>query len=170
MNNKGFTLTETMVSIAIFLIIVMAVFMVFTSGKNTWFSGSAYTQAEQDLRKAKEWMAKEVLEARASTIEIGESNDEITFDIPVSVSESGSITWQNIRYYLNADTGQLRRQLVDDEDADEKVLANNVESVAFGQPDLTDSTIIRVTINTLRQDLKGRPMRSSVFFDLDCRN
>ncbi|MFH0731896.1 MAG: prepilin-type N-terminal cleavage/methylation domain-containing protein [Candidatus Omnitrophota bacterium] len=167
--NKGFTLLETMLAIAIFTIMSSAVFLVLTSGHNSWFSGSAYSEIEDDIRKSIQWMTRELQEARLSSITIdSEDNSVIDFEMPVSVSDEGTITWQGIRYYWNEDENQLIRQLT--ATGEEKVLANNIEVLSFEQPDLNDLGVVRVTVRAFTNDLKGREMRSNVTFDVTCRN
>lgn len=162
-NNRGFTLLEMMVVIAIFSIIMAAVFLVLATGRNTWLSGTAYIQVQQEVRKSKEWIVKELSQGRHSTVAITAGGSTVDFQIPLNVNEGGGITWQQIRYTLG---GLNNRQLLRNEGANIKVLANDITAVNFAQ----NLQLINVSITANKQDIRGRVFNSVLTFDIKFRN
>lgn len=161
----GFTLVETMVVVFIFLVIISAVFTVLGAGRNTWLSGTTYIEVGQELRKAKEWIMKELEQGRYFTVAITNGNI-IDFQIPLNIAENGSITWQAIRYSIG---GLGNRQLLRTVGAEVRVLANNIDSVTFvidgGNPRL-----INVAITASKQNVRGETINSDLGLDIKFRN
>ncbi|UCH12242.1 MAG: hypothetical protein JSW18_05360, partial [Candidatus Omnitrophota bacterium] len=116
-----------MVATVVLLIILAAIFMVLSTGRNTWWASTTRIELNQELRKAEEWISKELRQGRSDVDAVsitGDYNEKISFQIPSSVSDAGVITWQGIEYYLSGN--QVIRK-----DSTTKVLANNINSLTF---------------------------------------
>ena len=53
---RGFSLVEAMGVVMIMIIVLAGVFAVLGAGRNTWFSGAAYVDIHQELRKVRDSM------------------------------------------------------------------------------------------------------------------
>lgn len=163
-NKRAFTLVETMVATFLLLVILAATFMVLSTGRNTWWSSTTNIELHQELRKTEEWISKELHQGRRATLGItGDNNEIIDFDIPLSVSDAGVITWQGVQYYI--EDNQLLREV----DGNIKVLANNINSLAFAQ-DSSNPQKITVSVTASKKDKRGRLTNASIYFDIKLRN
>lgn len=170
----GFTLLEVMVTLLIFSIIAAAMFLVLSSGRNTWFSATTYVEVQQELRKAKEWVTKELCQAKNSTLVMPDStlignmihSDEVNFEIPLSVADGGDVTWQQIKYYL---TGTGNKQLLQDVGGNIKVIANDIDLIDFAR-EQDKPQLIYITITASKQDIKGRTISSALNLKIKFRN
>lgn len=166
---SGFTLTETMLVLAVFTIMLSAIFTVLTSGTNSWHTGATYGDIQNDIRQAKEYISKDLLQGRFSTLAISGSN--IDMDIPASVASGGYITWKHISYYVGGDNNT---QLFRNEAGLAKIIANNISLLSFAQGiselGVPVPHLVTISITAAKQDVRGRPMNAVSIFDICLRN
>lgn len=173
-SRKAFTLLEVMVTVLIFSIIAAALFMVLTSGKNSWLSGKVYTEVQQEIRKSREWVTKELSQARNSTLQMPGSyitgnvihSSSIIFQVPLNISDGGGVSWQAVTYYLG---GLNNKQLLRDINGDIKVIANDIVSVDFAR-EQDKPLLIYVTITAAKQEPKGQSANAVLKLKLKFRN
>lgn len=163
----AFTLIEIMVSVSILLVVLAAIFMVLSTGRNTWWSSTVSAEVHQEVRKAEEWISKELRQGIRTSINIPVSEDSIAFRVPSNVSNGGVITpSQVITYYLG---GLNNSQLLRSVGGNINVLANNIQPPVFHQ-DLDDPQIIEVTITANKNDYRGRSISATLDFKVKLRN
>jgi prepilin-type N-terminal cleavage/methylation domain-containing protein len=86
-NQKGFSLIEMMVVVAILGVIVLALVTFFTGGTKSWVAGQYQLTAQRNARQAMDRMVREIREG--NNFAIGAGNDSVTisylssFDIQV---------------------------------------------------------------------------------------
>lgn len=160
----GFTLIEMAVSVVVFLVLLSATYAVMGAGQNSFFTGSASVDLQQELRKFKESGIRDLIQGREATSNIT-NQDTIDFAIPANVIAGGFITWQNITYWHEPDLRQILRT----PPVGGKVIANNITALNFVR-DVTDSDLIYITVTSEKQDMRGRVITYSGDFDIKFRN
>lgn len=87
MNRKnkqcGFTLIETMVSLAIFTILLSAVYAVMFAGEKSWQASNTKIQLQEGLRNASDTFIDELRQASYLQVAIASGGKSITFSVPV---------------------------------------------------------------------------------------
>ena len=87
-NQKGLTLVELMVSMAVFLVLISMVMVVVAIATTTVHSSAARITSQQDLRKALTVMVHELSEVDKDKIYIpGADPSQIVFQIPIRVND-----------------------------------------------------------------------------------
>ena len=166
--SKAFTLTEMMVVLAIFMVMIAAVFGVLSMARNSWFSGAAYVDIQQELRKVEEAITRELPQGRNSTLSIPSFN-RIDFDMPTAVAEGGGITWQRVTYMHDPDPRRVLRIVGNDV----KIIANNITALRFTQVSTGGAPVPRL-YNTMvassKTDLTGRVRNYTSAFEVKLRN
>ena len=81
-NQKGFSLIEMMVVVAILGVIVLGLVTFFTGGTKTWVSGQSQLTAQRNARQAMDRMAREIREAK--DIIANSTSLEIKYNTPWS--------------------------------------------------------------------------------------
>jgi prepilin-type N-terminal cleavage/methylation domain-containing protein len=117
---KGFSLVEMMVVVAILGLIVLGLVTFFTGGAKSWVAGQSQLEAQRNARQAMDIMVREIREAS----EVTTNNDtEIIFDTP----------WvTGITYKLLSNT--INRNNIP--------LINNVSNLDFDYPSLSKVHIL----------------------------
>lgn len=131
---KGLTLIEIIIVVALFSILLAAVFTALATARTSWKSGGSQLSVQQEARRGLGSMVRELRQARLSTIAgvpaNGTAYASITFQIPQTISES-STTWStNIQYSLG---GLNSSQLIRTQDGNQRVLANNISGLSFSR-------------------------------------
>ena len=67
-NNRGLTLVEAMVTAMIFALIAGGVYTAGIAGERSWQANKVQVELQQDLRKAMEWMIKDLRITKSSAI------------------------------------------------------------------------------------------------------
>lgn len=139
-NKKGFTLIELMVSVALFSMMMLLVGMVMQRGEAQTHMNENQIVIQDNLRQALYGMGQEIRESSPSQVGITNNGGLLTFRIPASVNNSGSITWSNPITYQVGGTG---RQLVrsDTGSGRNTILANDIQSVTFSATGVPAATI-----------------------------
>lgn len=153
--NKGLTLTEIIIVIFLFSIILTAIFTVLAAARTSWKSGSSQLSVQQEARRGLNAMAGELRQVRLSTITgvpaDGSNNISVTFQIPVAISETGTTWSTNIQYSLGGLNGA---QLLRTQDGTQRVLANNVSLLNFTR-DASAPATINISITAQKSTFPG---------------
>lgn len=181
-DNRGLSLIELLISIAIVTIIggYLAYFLVL--GSSAWRTGDAEIQANQESRKGMMQMARELRQAQDGNLRTtadalyvdNTAYNNIKF-IVISdtdgdgdtVSATGTLEWSApISYYI-AGTQLLRLQ-----NGATKVLANNVTGLQFIKTvDIIQGiSVLNITLQTRKTSTEGRQIQSSLTCSVKIRN
>jgi len=82
-NQKGFSLIEMMVVVAVLGVIVLGLVTFFTGGTKSWVAGQSQLTAQRNARQAMDRMVREIREA-SDIIATSTSSEEINFNTPWS--------------------------------------------------------------------------------------
>lgn len=127
---SGFTLLEAMVSVSIMSLITLLTLQAFHAGSRSWDVNYNQTRISGELRGGMERMTRELRNSTLTRILIPQSN-MLQFQVPASISTSGSITWSGwMQYSLGGTNSEqlLRQDLTTNAST---VLANKVTSLQF---------------------------------------
>jgi len=105
---KGMTLIELMVTMAILSVIILGLVVFFSGGVRAWITGQYQLEAQRNARQAMESMVREI--RHGETVDISSTLTSIVFKTPFNGSP-------DIRYHLNTGTGVLYRNtnpIIDD--------------------------------------------------------
>lgn len=129
-NQKGFTLTEMMVSVSVFSLMILLTTMILRGGEEQAQIIGAKMTLQESARESLYRMATEIREASPSRVTISNGGRTLTIRIPASVDTSGSITWSSpIVYQIGGTGNQLLRRDMGTGQA--TVLANDIQSLTF---------------------------------------
>jgi len=118
---KGMTLIELMVTLAILSIIILGLVVFFTGGVRSWITGQYQLEAQRNARQAMESMVREIRHGKI--VEDSSTSTSIVFKTPFNGSP-------DINYYLDNGTGILYRNT--------NPIINDVLSLIFTYLDNTD--------------------------------
>ena len=153
--NKGMTLTETMIALFIFSIILAAIFSALAVARTSWKSGGSQVTVQQEARKGLNSMIKELRQAGLSSIAgvpaDGVNYTYITFQIPVSITAGGTTWSTNIQYAVG---GLNNTQLIRTQDGTQRVLANNLSSLTFSRS-VAEPDVINISIAVQKDTFPG---------------
>jgi prepilin-type N-terminal cleavage/methylation domain-containing protein len=99
-NKRGFTLVEVMVTVGLFSVVLMGLYVVLVSGNILYNNDTSLLDMEGQCRNAVERIVKEVRQSSSHVITAnynGTTNDKIMFCVP-SITSCSSST--GIQYYL----------------------------------------------------------------------
>lgn len=168
----GFTLTEMIVGVFIFLILASVMFVILATGRNAWQIGDVRIQLQQELRKGREAMLEDLRQAGISTIvgvpADGNTYNTITFRMPYSVV-NGVIVWgEQIQFLLGGLNNRqlLRRRLTVNED---RILANDITSLEIIRQSETPK-ILDITLKADKTTYSGTRIESDLNFQVKLRN
>ncbi len=153
---KGFTLLEIIVVVAIFSLIVDAIFTVFNIGQNTFFSNEACLHLQQNLRLSMDGMIREIRQSSASDITISSGGSKIVFKIPLDITTDPVTKSADISYSLVS--GQIIRE---NPAGTQKVIANDITSLTFTQSGNNVEISISAS-DTLKQRTYTQSLKESV--------
>ena len=165
----GFTLVESVVTIAIFSLIAAGIYATMVAGDNSWNLNSIQIEVQQELRKAMSGMKDDLMQSGSTAINDvpadGTWYTSITFYRSDGVS-GGKILW-------NSDTTQFLlsgNQLQSIEGSTTKVIAQNIQSLQFRR--LTSAPeMVEVTLQAQKSGLKGGgAVTDSLDFKVKLRN
>lgn len=127
---RGFTLVEVLVTVALFSMMMLMVGTVLRRGGEQTDLNDHKMALQGTLREGLYKMAQEIRESSPSRVAIANGGAGLSFQIPASVSNSGTITWSGpITYQLGGNGRQLIR--TDGGTGQITVFANDVQSVTF---------------------------------------
>jgi len=119
---KGMTLIELMVTMAVLSIIILGLVVFFSGGVRSWITGQYQLEAQRNARQAMESMVREIRHGR--TVDDSSTLTSIVFNTPFNGSP-------DIRYHLNTETGILYRNTTNP-------IIDDVQSLSFTYLDNTD--------------------------------
>ena len=105
---KGLTLIELMITLAVLSIIILGLVVFFTGGVRSWITGQYQLEAQRNARQAMESMVREI--RHGETVDDSSTPILIVFKTPFNGSPE-------INYHLNIGTGILYRNdnpIIDD--------------------------------------------------------
>jgi len=124
-NQRGFSLIEMMVVVAILGLIVLGLVTFFTGGTKSWVAGQSQLEAQRNARQAMDRMVREIRHGEAVTTG---TTTSITVTIPALGSESAyNVTYNLIGATINRDGNPL---------------INNVKTLNFTYPDVSKVHIL----------------------------
>ncbi|MBN2830872.1 MAG: prepilin-type N-terminal cleavage/methylation domain-containing protein [Candidatus Omnitrophica bacterium] len=149
---KGFTLIETLVAAAIFILIISGIYGIMHIANISFSIDSGLVDLQQQARNAIYWIARETREASSVIITpISPNNDDIIFDTPSEAGVSYSlIGTQVIREYPPGVT---------------KVIGDNITSLKF----LRSGRILDIQL-TASKSVLLRPLSFSIREQVKLRN
>lgn len=160
-NNKGFTLVEIIIAAFLFSIISAAIFSVLATGRNSLSAGESQISVQQACRNSLDAMVKELRQAGALTISDvpanGANYTSITFQIPVSISETGPAWSANIRYSLGGLNGM---QLLRAQSGNQRVMGNNISAVSFNRS-AANPNVVNISITAQKNTFPGFTARQT---------
>jgi len=121
---KGMTLIELMVTLAVLSIIILGLVVFFSGGVRSWITGQYQLEAQRNARQAMESMVREIRHGR--TVDDSSTLVSIVFNTPFNGSP-------DINYYLDTGTGILYRNT--------NPIIDDVQSLSFTYLDNINSEI-----------------------------
>src|SRR3989338_7082754 len=86
-SRDGFTILEMMIVLAVFAIVIAAIFMTMSTGRVNWQTNEAAVQVQEDVRKGLRSIGQELRESgrvqSTAHVLINGMNDVIVFQIPI---------------------------------------------------------------------------------------
>ncbi len=144
---KAFTLIELMIAMAIFSIILGAIYSVLSMGRTSYYTGDIQIAVQQEARKAMDKMTREIREA---------SSVNLSNNYPFLIQAS------RIKYEVNS--GQLQKIV---EGGSTTVLANDVGNVQFT---LIGGDMVYITLTTQKNTVSGRSLSADLTSQVKLRN
>ena len=109
-NQRGFTLPEMMVAVAIFSFMMMLVGFILRGGESQAQLSDVKMGLQTLVRESLYQMALEIRETSPSRVSVTNNGNTLTFQIPSSVSNAGTITWSSpMTYQVGGNGSQLIR-------------------------------------------------------------
>jgi len=169
---KAFTLIETLVSVLIFTVIVMGIFLAMSVAQRSWFTGDAAVETRQQIILALITMNSELSETTSSKTNLTANvpQGSITFRIPHDnngdgsvVDTLGNIEWSNpIIYSRNASNNLIRTY-----GGVTSTLARNISFLQFKN---TQNRLIQVDITAQKTDNMGKLIQDTEQAVIKMRN
>lgn len=123
---RGFTLLETLVSLAILGVITAGIYMVLNVGNRSYKSDMGLLDLQQEVRQAMSGMIRELKQSNSSTITISNAGARIDFKVPTDITTSPVTYSDFIAYYIS------NNQLLREHPAGTfRVLANDTSNLNF---------------------------------------
>ena len=156
-NQKGFSLIEMMVVVAVLGVIVLGLVTFFTGGTKSWVAGQSQLTAQRNARQAMDRMVREIREGK--NIISGSDDDTIVVSIPALGSEPD----YNVTYDLSG-TSIVRKKNSSSNPLIDNVLKITGEAIfkyydsSGNEVTSPDSTVSKVHINLkVDVDKDGNP-------------
>ena len=102
---KGFSLIEMMIVVAILGIIILGLVTFFTGGTKSWVAGQSQLEAQRNARQAMDQMVREIRKGR--NVESGSDNDTIIVSIPVLGNVTYNLSGTTIQKIVSGGTNNL---------------------------------------------------------------
>ena len=170
-NVQGYTLVEALMTTLIMAVILGAILMILLSGSESWQVNSAQVEANQEVRKAMEWMKQELIQGGSSTITNvpadGTWYPTITFKTASGVS-GGVITWSsNTIQYLRGGTNS--QQLLRRSGGVDKVIAIDMQALQFRRQS-SSANVVEINVQAQKDTPRGTHLTASANFQVKLRN
>lgn len=162
-NQKGFTLVELMMVVALFSLLMYAITNVLINGQGHVHALETKLTLETSARDGLTKIIEEVRESAPSRLLVGSST--LDFQVPTSVDSNGIITWSStIQYYMSGT--QLLRAV----SGNTAVLANDVQNVSFLANDAGNPTVITIQMDMQREAIDGHMYSEALIGQAKIRN
>jgi prepilin-type N-terminal cleavage/methylation domain-containing protein len=167
-NERGFTLAELMVVLAIFLMMSGGIFQMTVAAQNIWNENKAKIEVQQNLRKAMEAIVNDIRQTGSITITdataLDTSYSTLTFKKPSTIT-GGNIVWNSFttKYQLDAAGQQLQKV----ENAATTTVATKITAITFSRP---STNAVHVALSAQAVSSGGRTAQRSITFDVQMRN
>ena len=132
--NLGFTLVETLVSVAIFSALIAAVYTTFLLGNRSWVTSSDKVALQHEVRWALYGMTKELRQAKDIFITNDMTSTKLTFRKP----DVGQVSFSFNS--IGADANKIIRE----EETKKRVLAKDITALTFTYL-TTDAIVVDIT-------------------------
>lgn len=170
--NNGSILTEVMVVILIFSLLLGVVFTILATGKNAWYIGDTSVELQQELRKAMTIMARDLRQTGSAKIigvpPNGSWCSSITFQKPTGAN-FGYITWGPQNQFVLGGLNNRQLLRLNALGNTEEVLANNINSLQIRRQYATRD-VIEVVLNADKSTVKGTQINRDLSFQVKLRN
>lgn len=164
----GFSLTELMVAMAIFSILMLLVSMILRGGQEQVQLAEIKMHLQESARESLYRMSLEIRETSPSRVTVTNGGSLLTFQIPATISNTGVITWSNaITYQVGGNGTQLIR--TDTGTGQTNVLANDIQNVTFTATGNPIQTII-LGVTAQRAMISGRVLTETSTGEARLRN
>ena len=159
--DKGFTLVEVFISVAILSIIFAGSYAVLLTGRNTWFVGLDMLELHSQLRLGSSYIIREFREATSFSVTPVDADDDI---LVFTTPNESSISYYRDINDLNNDglTNQIIREYPI---GTRRVVANNISSLHFS----SSEELLQVSI-TAAKTSRGRILQLSLAEKVRGRN
>lgn len=162
---RGFTILELLVAMVIFTMMMGLLGVVFIGGRNHAMLTDTKMNLQTSVRDSLTSMSLEIRESSPSRVAIGGGGSTLTFQIPASVTNSGTIAWSSpVTYRIGGNGKQLIRN---DGAGNTTILANDVQSVNFS---FVDANTVVYSVTTQRTTIEGRNISATLTGDARFRN
>ena len=142
-NNSGISLVEMMVTVAIFAVLVGALYSGFSAGSISWRTYENNIATQREARQALLNMRRELREA--SGISITQDSDSAT--ISFTRTDVGGVT------YSWSTTGGDANKIIRQFGGVDTVLANSISALSF----TSDATSVTINITATKSSTGGQP-------------
>lgn len=149
---RGIALLEMMIAVAIFSLMMVLVGAILVGGERQADFNDTKIDLQTAVRNSLYQMSLDIRESSPSRTSIGAGGNRLTFQVPASISNSGTITWSAPVTYQIGGNG---RQLVRSDSAGSTVLANDVQTINFS---FTDASTLTYSVTAQRTTRNGRPL------------
>lgn len=151
----GYTLIEIIVAIGLFAVMMGLVNTILRIGQDQIRVNDTKMNLQESAREALSRMSQEIRESSPSRITVTNGGGALSFQIPASVNNSGTITWSApIVYQVGGAGSQLIR--TDTGTGLSSVVANDIQNLSFnvGGPEGS----VNMVVTAQRNSLNGRPL------------
>jgi len=175
-NQRGFSMVELMVVSTIFVVIILAIIAISIGGNRAWVTSEAQIDINTQARRIMRQLTDELSQAGPGMVTIttiSASEDNITFQMPVSFA-AGVITWSDqIRYSLGGINGeQIVRTTINPVTfavISTEIFSNYVTTLQFSYTD-TEQDAVAIRLGLDRQSLAGDTLQMQLDSQVAFRN
>ncbi len=161
-SQKGYTLSEVLISVTIGIILLGALLMIQLLGRNTFDLSMAFVDVNGKAKTAMDWMRKDIHWANqlvaSKTIDAQEyttGDDELIMEMP-AINPSGDVldgVSDYIVYYLDSTDPKILKRSLDaaplsSRSNETRIIANNVGALNFSSSGVGLSSVADVTAVT----------------------
>ncbi len=160
-NQKGFTLLELMVTVAISSILAYCIFLSMRSGDELRQAADAKMQLYDSQREGLYKMIQEIRSSASTRVTLGTST--ITFSIPnpsSPVTSTYGVDWTNAISVTYSIGGTNSNQVIRTANGASTVIANDVTALTF-TGNATPPTLVTVSMSVQRSTAGGRTMTAA---------
>lgn len=191
LSDRGFTLVEILVAVAISGIVMAGIYSAYYSQQKSYVAQEEVAEAQQNLRAAMYFMEREIRmagcdpsgSANSSIIAAGANSMQFSEDIGDGAggSSNGAIdtATENIKYYL--EDGRLRRSTIDESTGDPivRTIAEDIQALSFNYFDadgnevaqpVTSDTIVNIRSVQIGMTATSGTNQRAVTAHVKCRN